>query len=64
MTPYAIKVMLEVDDWIYVTEDCKGDPWNLQPCLFKSREDAQFWAERVGWNNYKVVRYRKENDNA
>lgn len=60
MTQYAIKVMLSVDDWIYVTEDCKGNPWNLRPRLFNSREAAEEWAETIGWKIYKVVRYRKE----
>ena len=60
MTQYAIKVMLSVDDWIYVTEDCKGNPWNLQPRLFKSREDAEKFVADVGWTVYKVVRYRKD----
>ena len=60
MTQYAIKVMLSVDDWIYVTEDCKGNPWNLQPRLFSSRKIAEDWAEQVGWKMYKVVRYRKD----
>jgi len=60
MTQYAIKVMLSVDDWIYVTEDCKGNPWNLQPRLFKSRKDAEKFVANVGWTVYKVVRYRKD----
>ena len=63
-TQYAIKVMLSVDDWIYVTEDCKGNPWNLRVRTFSSREAAKDWAEQVGWNVYKIVRYRKESNNA
>lgn len=64
MTQYAIKVMLCVDDWIYVTEDCKGNPFNLQPRLFNSREQAETWAKDVGWTIYRVVRYRKDKRNA
>lgn len=63
---YAIKVMLSVDDWIYVTEDSRGDLNNINPVLFKSKEDAENFANTwrlKGKEAYvKVVRY-KENEN-
>lgn len=63
-TKYAIKVMLAVDDWVYVTKDSKGNPYNLQPLLFDSRQIAEDWANETGWKLYKVVRYRKGIKNA
>ena len=60
---WAIMVCLdrEEDDWIFVTEDSKGDCWDLRPVLFDDINDALEFAR--GWalpgkeENVQVVTY-------
>ena len=62
---YAVKIMLAVDDWIYITEDNGGNCWDLTPVLFSDIQEAERFAEK--WrkkykdNRYvKVVEYERE----
>ena len=59
---WAIMVCLAgKDDWIFVTEDSKGDCWDLRPLLFDDINDALEFAQ--GWvlpgkeENVQVVNY-------
>lgn len=61
---YAIKVMLAVEDWIYVTEDTGGNCWDLRPVLFDNKKDAEkfadTWRLKDRRGNVKVVEYELE----
>jgi hypothetical protein len=60
---WAIMVCLDKveDDWIFVTEDSKGNCWDLRPVLFDDINDALDFAK--GWalpgkeENVQVVNY-------
>lgn len=45
MIKFAVKVMLSVDDWIYITEDTHGKCWDLKPVLFDTRAEAEEYAK-------------------
>lgn len=66
-TRYAIKLELAVDDWIYVTEKDDSTMFGLRPMLFKTRDEAEEYAQtwRIEGKEalVKVVRYRKETEN-
>lgn len=61
---YAVKIMLAVDDWIYITEDTGGNCWDLQPVLFDSRKEAEkyadVWRIKDRRRTVKVVEYELE----
>lgn len=63
-TKYGIKVMLAKDDWIWVTEKDDSSMFGLRPMLYKSREEAEKFADEwriKGREAYvKVTRYRGE----
>mgnify|MGYP007047704071 CR=1 FL=1 len=59
---YAVKINLAVDDWIYVTQDNKGNCWDLTPVTFldisEAEDFAEIWRKRYRDNRYiKVVEY-------
>ena len=60
---WAIMICLnrEEDDWIFVTEDSKGNCWDLRPVLFDDINDAlEFaatWALPGKEENVQVVNY-------
>ena len=59
---WAIMVCLDgKDDWIFVTEDSKGNCWDLRPVLFDDINDAlefaNSWAIPGKEQNVKVVNY-------
>ena len=64
---YAVKVMLAVDDWIYITEDTGGNCWDLKPVLFDSRKAAEkyanAWRIKDRRRTVKVVEYKLEEAN-
>ena len=61
---YAVKIMLAVDDWLYVTEDTGKCDWDLQPVLFDSEDEAESFA--AAWRlagaekSVKVVEYNED----
>jgi hypothetical protein len=63
---WAVMVCLDKqeDDWIFVTEDSKGNCWDLQPVLFDDINDALEFAK--GWalpgkeENVQVVSYGEQ----
>ena len=57
MKKYAIMVQfgVEADDWIYVTEESKGDMYDLKPIVFDTLAEA-VQAKQI-WKNAKVVEY-------
>ena len=57
MKKYAIMVQFDVeaDDWIYVTEESKGDMYDLKPIVFDTFAEA-VQAKQI-WKNAKVVEY-------
>ena len=60
-TQYAVKVMLAVDDWIYVTEDTGKCDFDLKPVLFDTQDEAEdfasAWRLTGSEKNVKVVEY-------
>ena len=59
---WAIMVCLDgKDDWIFVTEDSKGNCWDLRPVLFDdinvALEYAKTWTVPDKEHNVKVVNY-------
>ena len=59
---WAIMVCLDgKDDWIFVTEDSKGNCWDLRPLLFDdinvALEHAKTWTVPDKEHNVKVVNY-------
>ena len=59
---WAIMVCLDgKDDWIFVTEDSKGNCWDLRPVLFDdinvALEYAKTWTVPDKEHNVKVVSY-------
>jgi hypothetical protein len=54
---YAIKVCLDVDndDWIYVTQESKGNMYDLKPIVYDTLAEA-VQAKQI-WKNAKVVEY-------
>lgn len=58
---YAIKVMLSIDDWIYVTEDHRFCDWNLKLKLFNTLNEAEAfadsWRQKGKEEFVKVVEY-------
>ena len=57
MNKFAVKVMLAVDDWIYVTEGTRGKCWDLKPVLFDTRPEAEEYAK--SWTKKGVERFVK-----
>ena len=57
MKKYAIMVQfgVEADDWIYVTQESKGDMYDLKPIVFDTLAEA-VQAKQI-WKNAKVVEY-------
>ena len=57
MKKYAIMVQfgVEADDWIYVTQESKGDMYDLKPIVFDTFAEA-VQAKQI-WKNAKVVEY-------
>ena len=59
---WAIMVCLDgKDDWIFITEDPKGNCWDLRPVLFDdinvALEHAKTWTVPDKEHNVKVVNY-------
>jgi len=59
---WAIMVCLDgKDDWIFITEDSKGNCWDLRPVLFDDINDALEYARTFTVqgkeHNVKVVNY-------
>lgn len=58
---YAVKIMLAVDDWIYITEDNGGNCWDLTPVLFSDIKEAErfadTWRLKGKGRNVEVVEY-------
>ena len=62
MRKYAIKICLDgKDDWIFVTEDTKGECWDLRPRLFtdltEALECAKVFTIEGKEQNVQVVNY-------
>ena len=57
MKKYAIMVQFGVEDndWIYVTEESKGDMYDLKPIVYDTLAEA-VQAKQI-WKNAKVVEY-------
>ena len=57
MKKYAIMVQfgVENDDWIYVTQENKGDMYDLKPIVYDTLAEA-VQAKQI-WKNAKVVEY-------
>jgi hypothetical protein len=57
MKKYAIMVQFDVeaDDWIYVTEENKGNMYDLKPIVYDTLAEA-VQAKQI-WKNAKVVEY-------
>jgi len=57
MKKYAIMVQFEKgsDDWIYVTEENKGNMYDLKPIVYDTLAEA-VQAKNI-WKNAKVVEY-------
>ena len=57
MKKYAIMVQFEKgsDDWIYVTQENKGNMYDLKPILYDTFAEA-VQAKNI-WKNAKVVEY-------
>ena len=57
MKKYAIMVQfgVETDDWIYVTEENKGNMYDLKPIVYDTLAEA-VQAKNI-WKNAKVVEY-------
>lgn len=47
-TKYGIKVPVAVDDYIWVTKDCCGNGFDLQPMLYDTEDAAERAAEIWG----------------
>jgi hypothetical protein len=64
---YAVKVMLSVDDWIYITEDTGGNCWDLKPVLFDNHKEAEKFVDKLrlkdSRRSVKVVEYELEEAN-
>jgi hypothetical protein len=60
---WAVMVCLDktTDDWIFVTEDSKGNCWDLHPVLFDDINDAlefaKSWTIPGKEENVQVVNY-------
>lgn len=59
---YAVMICLDGnDDWIFVTEDSKGNCWDLRPVLFETselaEEAANIWRLKGKERMVKVVTY-------
>jgi hypothetical protein len=60
---YAVKVMLSVDDWIYITKNNSTHCWDLKPETFATKKLAYGFAKQ--WRlsgkgqNVKVVKYNE-----
>lgn len=60
---WAVMICLDkaTDDWIFVTEDSKGDCWDLRPVLFDDINDAlefaRSWTLPGKEENVQVVNY-------
>jgi hypothetical protein len=54
---YAIMVQFDVatDDWIYVTQESKGNMYDLKPIVYATLAEA-VQAKQI-WKNAKVVEY-------
>ena len=63
---WAVMVCLdkEEDDWIFVTEDSKGNCWDLRPVLFDDINDAldfaKSWTLPGKEENVQVVNYDEQ----
>ena len=63
---WAIMICLDkaTDDWIFVTEDSKGNCWDLRPVLFDDINDAleyaKSWTITGKEENVQVVNYDKQ----
>ena len=62
---WAVMVCLDgKEDWIFVTEDSKGNCWDLRPVLFDDINDAlefaNSWAIPGKEQNVKVINYEEE----
>ena len=57
MKKYAIMVQFEKssNDWIYVTEESKGNMYDLKPIVYDTLAEA-VQAKQI-WKNAKVVEY-------
>ena len=57
MKKYAIMVQfgVETDGWIYVTEENKGNMYDLKPIVYDTLAEA-VQAKQI-WKNAKVVEY-------
>ena len=57
MKKYAIMVQfgVEPDNWIYVTEESKGNMYDLKPIVYDTLAEA-VQAKNI-WKNAKVVEY-------
>ena len=59
VSKYAIRIFLNDDDWIYLTE-AGGTMFEVVPKLFKTRKEAEKYSEL--FNNIEIVRYRNKNN--